>query len=254
MSCHDHRKRTVETTPQSSAELLTIFGRTNGYLLTEQTALEAVDGLAEIARDIITTATGAGVSLMDQDGKRVSVGATDDSVLAADNLQYELGEGPCISAWATGTPVYIGDTHTDDRWPEWTSAAAEGGVRSCLSVPLLHTPTGLGALKVYSDAAEAFTEEDRRLLINLARSAAALLGHIQASDLPQRISSDVKASLAERDTIGVARGILMERHNIDRQTAMNRLISLATNAGTTIGVQAAIISERQDGTRPTTGR
>lgn len=244
----------METTPRGSAELLTIFGRTNGHLLTKETAHEAVNGLAEVARDIIATATGAGVSLMDQTGQRVSVGATDDSVLAADDLQYELDEGPCISAWATGKPVYVGDTRVDPRWPGWTSAAAEGGVRSCLSVPLLHTRTGLGALKVYSDRVDAFTDEHRRLLVNLARSAAVLLGHIQASDLPQRISSDVKASLAERDTIGVARGILMERHNIDRQTAMNHLIALATDEGTTIAVQADIISERRNGTSPAAQR
>ena len=251
----------MNTTPPSSSsspslfppELLAIFGRTNGYLLTEQAAHDAVDGLAEIARDIIGAAEGAGVSLIDTDGTRVSVGATDPRVLEADDQQYELGQGPCMSAWLVGKPVYIADTHTDQRWQKWTTAAAPLGVRSCLSVPLLDKPTGLGAMKVYSNTIDAFSDEDRRLLINLARSAATLLGHIQASDTPQRISNDVKASLAERDTIGVARGILMERFDVDRQAAMNHLIDLATDANTTIGFMAAMISERQDDTEPTPG-
>ncbi|MHA7283894.1 GAF and ANTAR domain-containing protein [Arthrobacter sp. TMS2-4] len=230
---------------------MAIFGRTNGYLLTEQTAHDAVDGLAEIARDIIGAAEGAGVSLMDTDGRRMSVGATDPRVLEADDQQYELGQGPCMSAWVSGESVYITDTHTDQRWQRWTTAVAPLGVRSCLSVPLLDKPTGLGAMKVYSNTADAFSDEDRRLLINLARSAATLLGHIQAHDTPQRISNDVKASLAERDTIGVARGILMERLDMDRQVAMNHLINLATDANTTIGIMAARISERQNATKPT---
>ncbi len=235
--------------PDSSLppELLAVFGRTNGYLLTEQTAHDAVDGLAEIARDIIGAAEGAGVSIIDTDGTRMSVGATNPRVLEADNLQYEFGEGPCITAWSLGESVYIADTRTDDRFPRWASAVEPHGIRSCLSVPLLNTPAGLGAMKVYADTVDAFTDEDRRLLTNLARSAAALLGHIQASDTPQRISNDVKASLAERDTIGVARGILMERLDLDRQAAMNHLIDLATDADTTIGTMAARISERQDG-------
>ncbi|MCU1634498.1 MAG: hypothetical protein JWM61_3150 [Micrococcaceae bacterium] len=239
-------------TPGSSParELLAIFGRSNGYLLTEQTAHDAVDGLAGIARDIITSAEGAGVSIIDTDGTRTSVGATNPDVLEADNLQYEFGQGPCMSAWSTGEPTYIADTHTDDRFQKWTSAVAALGIRSCLSVPLLNRPTGLGAMKVYSTTVDAFTDEDRRLLMNLARSAAALLGHIQASDTPQRISDDVKASLANRDTIGVARGILMERFDLDRQAAMNHLIDLATDANTTIGTMAAIIGERQDGPYP----
>jgi GAF domain-containing protein len=230
-----------------------IFGRSNGYLLTEQTAHDAVNGLAEIARDIITAAEGAGVSIIDQDGTRVSVGATGPDVLEADNLQYEFGQGPCMRAWSTGEPVYIADTRTDDRFRQWTSAVTELGIRSCLSVPLLNKPAGLGAMKVYSTTIDAFTDGDRRLLINLARSAATLLGHIQASDTPQRISDDVRASLAERDTIGVARGILMERFDLDRQTAMNHLITLSTDANTTIGTMAAMISERQDGTDSTPG-
>lgn len=239
--------------PELPAELLAVFGRSNGYLLTEQTAHDAVDGLAEIARDIIGAATGAGVSIIDQDGTRVSVGATDARVREADDLQYEYGEGPCITAWSLGEPVIIADTHTDPRFQQWTSAVRELEVRSCLSVPLLSTPVGLGAMKVYSNTPDAFTTEDQKLLVNLARSAAALLGHIQASDTPQRISNDVKSSLAERDTIGVARGILMERLNLDRQTAMNHLIDLATDANTTIGIMTARISERQDRTNPTPG-
>jgi hypothetical protein len=86
--------------------------------------------------------------------------------------------------------------------------------------------------------------EDQRLLANLARSAAALLGHVQAGDIPQRISNEVKASLADRDTIGIARGVLMERFDLDKQAAMNRLIDLTTDARVTIGAMPAMISER----------
>ncbi|KQO00800.1 hypothetical protein ASF21_10800 [Arthrobacter sp. Leaf234] len=226
---------------------MTIFGRTNGYLLTEQTVHEAVESLAEVARDIIGPATGAGVSIIDQNGARVSVGATDPRVLEADDLQYTFNQGPCISAWSTGHPVNITDTHTDDRFQKRTTAVTELGIRSCLSVPLLSKSTGLGAMKVYSTTTDAFTNGDEKLLVNLAKSAAALIGHIQATDTPQRISNDVKTSLAERDTIGVARGVLMERFDLDRPTAMSYLIELATDANTTIGAMATMISERQDG-------
>ncbi|MUK03203.1 GAF domain-containing protein [Vibrio cholerae] len=243
----------MTTTPPPSSELFTIFGRTNGYLLTEETAHDAVDGLATVARDIISSAQGAGVSLMSPDGKRLSVGATDGHVLEADNLQYEFGEGPCIAAWSTGAPVVIADTHADERWPQWTAAAAASGIRSCLSVPLMHNQAGLGAMKVYSDQADAFSEVDRELLTNLARSAAALLGHVQANDTPQRISNHVKASLANRDTIGIARGILMERLHLNKQAAMDHLIDLATDARTTIGSIAAHVVERQDGSHNATG-
>jgi hypothetical protein len=168
----------------ASLELFTVFGRTKGYLLTEQTAHDAVEALAGVARDVIGAAQGAGVSIIDSSGHRTSVGATDEDVLEADNLQYDLGAGPCISAWATGTPTYIADTlrgtnnHPDtdtdtgtdldgeghggtgsgDGWQKWAAAAAAKGVRSCLSVPLLNRPAALGAMKVYSSVPDAFSD------------------------------------------------------------------------------------------------
>ncbi|MHA7240412.1 GAF and ANTAR domain-containing protein [Arthrobacter sp. TMS1-12-1] len=229
-------------TPPSSSDPSPIFGHIRGRLLTEQTAHDAVDGLAEAAVGIIRSAEGAGVSLIDTAGRRVSVGATSNAVLDADALQYEFGEGPCLSAWATGAPIYVADTRADDRWARWMTAAARNGIRSCLSVPLVKQEAALGAMKVYSASPDAFSDVDRRLLLNLARSAAALLGHIQTDDLPQRAGNELKAALASRDTIGITCGILMERHGIDRETAMAELIDLATSTGTSVWHQAMGIS------------
>jgi GAF domain-containing protein len=230
-------------------EIGVIIGRTKGFLLSDRTAHEAVDALAEVARDVIGHAEGAGVSLI-RDGERISVGATDAKVLEADTLQYKLGEGPCLSAWADVRPVIIADTTTDTRWSDWSGAAVRAGVRSCLSVPLVRGSGSIGAMKVYSSSPDAFNEVDQRLLANLAKSAAALLGHVQASDTPQRISDEVKESLASRDTISIARGVLMERHDLDRDEALTRIAALSSGRGTSMRDTAASISERQDGADP----
>lgn len=228
-------------------EIGVIIGRTRGFLLTDRTAQDAVDALAQVARDAIGHAEGAGVSLI-QNGTRTSVGATDGQVLEADTLQYTLGEGPCLSAWAESRPVRLQDTMTDTRWRAWAGAAADTGVRSCLSVPLIRGNTSIGAMKVYSSSPDAFTAEDQRLLTNLAKSAAALLGHVQSSDTPQRISDAVKESLATRDTIGIARGILMERHDLDRDEALTRIATLSGGQRTSMGDTAASIALRRNGT------
>jgi GAF domain-containing protein len=187
------------------------------------------------------------VSLI-QNGERTSVGATDAQVLKADTLQYTLGEGPCLSAWADIWPVIIADTMTDTRWRTWAAAAAETGVRSCLSVPLVRGSTSIGAMKVYSSSPDAFNDADQRLLTNLAKSAAALLGHVQASDTPQRISNAVKETLATRDIIGIARGILMERYDLDRDEALTRITTLSAGQRMLMGDIAASIAQRRNGT------
>ena len=82
---------------------------------TVQTALRLVTTLA-----VTTTAgtTGAGVTVVDEHGRR-STAASDAAVERADAVQYELDEGPCLTAWRSREPVRVDDTATDRRWPRW---------------------------------------------------------------------------------------------------------------------------------------
>lgn len=140
---------TLESAP---GELTTVFAQLQGMMLGEDDATIAVQHLARVAHQMIASSNGAGVSLLSDDGDRTSSAYTGDSVQAADALQYELGQGPCLSAWATGELQRVDDTLTDDRWASWQEAAAELGIRSVFSVPLSHRGRSLGALKVYARA------------------------------------------------------------------------------------------------------
>lgn len=226
-------------------ELGVIIGRSKGYLLTEQTAQHAVNELAEAARSVIEHAEGAGVSLI-MGGERTSVGYTDSYVLTADQLQYELGEGPCLTAWATGQAQVIEDTTTDERWKHWNAAAADAGVRSCATSPLIRGKEPIGALKVYSREADAFSSADTQVLANLATAAAALLGHIQASDTPQRINAELNNALQSKSTTDTARGIIMERHNLDPDQALEHLLTLAVTTRMTMAEVSRTIVTRQE--------
>lgn len=208
-------------------ELAVVFGRVRGLLLTEQTVQHAIDLLAEAARDLIPGAVGAGVSLIHQ-GQRTSTGATDTLVRRADELQYELSEGPCLSAWSTASPVRTDDTLApDQRWARWAAAAAAMSVRSCQSVPLIQGRTTIGAMKVYSTDAGAFDETTERALTRFAVPAAALLSHVQTTETPQQIRSELSAALHLRDRIGMAKGILMAQLGIDDRAAFRELVTRA---------------------------
>jgi GAF domain-containing protein len=199
-------------------------------VLTQETAQHAVDLLAAVARETTPQAFGAGVSLIQQ-SQRVSVGATDLLVRTADDLQYSLGEGPCLSAWSTSRPVLIQDTSADERFPRWNRAAVEAGVRSCLSVPLLHGSGSLGAMKVYSTEPGAFDDVDRTRLTSLSVAASALLGHVQTSESVTRISSELRESLRSRDLVGIAKGILMQRDGLTEAEALAALTARARSTG-----------------------
>ncbi|MHA7181726.1 GAF and ANTAR domain-containing protein [Arthrobacter sp. MDB2-24] len=215
-------------------ELAVVFGRVRGLLLTQETVQHAVDLLAEAARDLIHGAVGAGVSLIHH-GQRTSTGATDTLVRRPDELQYELqyelSEGPCLSAWSTGAPVRADDTTApDQRWPRWAAAAAKMSVRSCQSVPLIQGRTTIGAMKVYSTEAGAFDETTERALTRFSVPAAALLSHVQTTDTPRQIRSELAAALQMRDRVGMAKGMLMAQLGVDDRGAFRELMARAERA------------------------
>ena len=211
----------------SVSELTVAFARIQGMLLSEKNATTAVDQLAQVARAVIGTAIGAGASLFDDTGGASSTGATDALTAAADALQYELGEGPCLDAWATGAMVRIDDTAEETRWPDWCAAAHPQGIRSVLSTPLVLGDRKVGAMKVYARDPGAFTVEDEGTLGLLAGAVAVLLGCAQSSDAPHRLSASLQEALADRQEVGVAVGVLMERHGTDVQEARAALLDEA---------------------------
>jgi len=220
-------------------ELSGVVGRITGLLLTEETVSHAVEQLARATRDAIEPSMGAGVSLLDPRGVRVSAGATDRVVEQADALQYELGEGPCLSAWASGATVRMDDAATERRWPRWITAVAPLQVASTLSAPLLVKGAGcIGALKVYSTQPAAFDRHAQDLLQSLAAPAAALLAHIQTSETPHRSGAELGQALRSRDLIAQAKGVLLERHGLEEDEAMAALVRAARREGISLRVLA----------------
>ncbi|MGQ1839929.1 GAF and ANTAR domain-containing protein [Kocuria turfanensis] len=211
-------------TESPMAELSMVFARLSGMLLSEDGAAGAARRLAEAACVLVDGATGAGVSLLDEAGRRRTTGSTGGSVDAADALQYELGEGPCLSAWATGVAQRVEDTTEDRRWPAWSAAAAGAGIRAVLSVPLVRQDRALGAMKVYAAAPHAFTAREEQVLGLLAEAAATLLGSALAPEAPNRLSASLRAALADRRAVDLATGMLMERHGTDAQSARITLL------------------------------
>ena len=192
--------------------------------MSGQDVTTAVHQLARAAHSMIPTAVGTGISLLGEDGSRNTIASTDTAVDVADTLQYELGTGPCLSAWTTGQTQRIDDTTTDPRWTAWQAAAAGTGIRSVLSAPMVCLDRRLGVLKVYAITPGAFGRAEERLLGLLADAAAGLLGADQAVDAPALLSAPWERALNSRELIGLAVGVLMTRDHLNPETARAALV------------------------------
>src|SRR4051812_50047683 len=79
-------------------ELAAVFARMSGLLMSEETTSTAVNLVTALAREAIPGAVGAGVTLVDDRGGKTTSGASDPVVEKADSMQYEVDEGPGLTA------------------------------------------------------------------------------------------------------------------------------------------------------------
>jgi len=177
---------------------------------------ETVDQIVAFAVEAIDTAYG-GITLVKSGGRAYStVGATHQSVIEADRIQYELRQGPCVDAAADSKIVVSSYLATDERWPEWGPKASALGFNSVLSAELLARGRRIGALNLYGTSEATFSPEDIALAALFARQGALALGYARSEE-------GLREALETRTVIGQAQGVLMERFEIDADRAFATL-------------------------------
>jgi GAF domain-containing protein len=226
-----------------SDELSHLAARTAGLTLGDGTAATALRLATSIAHEASPGSTGAGITVVADDGWRTAA-ASSTQVDQVDALQYRLGEGPCIVAAAERTVVTVHDTVADERWPRWGAEAAGVGVRSALSVPVVAGDHGLGAVKVYGPTPVPFDPQVERLLSLFAALVAVLVVDERARERGGRWADELRQAVRDRDTVNIARGVLMTRDGIDRETALAALVSLSAREGRSVAeVSAGVVRD-----------
>jgi GAF domain-containing protein len=220
-------------------ELAGVAARMSGLLLSRETVDSVLELIVSLAGTTIAAAAGAGVTLVDDEGRPATTSASGPLVRDADTLQYRLGEGPCLSALAECAPMRIDDVTTERRWPRWCAAAGEAGLRSVLSTPLVTEDGCLGAIKVYATASGAFGRSDDETLATFAGRAAVLVANARAYERASRFSERFKNTLRDRDVVTMAKGFLMGRDGVGEDTAFDRLLARARADGRTPAEAAA---------------
>ena len=212
-------------------ELGRVYARMSGLLLSEETVDTALDIITSLALDTVEGAVAAGVTLLDDNGDKESAAATSEVAARADALQYELDEGPCLTASRTRQLVRIDDLEQDDRWPRWREAALGLGLRACLSAPMMSQGRVLGAIKVYGREPGTFVGRSESLMPRYADQAAILLANVASLEQASRLSENLQQALRARNVIAMASGILMERHQLSEEQAFLRLVESARASG-----------------------
>ena len=186
--------------------------------------------LVHLAARQVRGAEACGLTL-DRDSTGVTVASTGPLAQRADERQYEVDTGPCLESMRTGTVVRVDDMATEDRWTPFPARAAELGVRSSLSLPLVVEGRNSGALNLYATEPRVFSADDEATAADWAQQATgALTVALRIADSDERTES-LLGGLDTRATIGQAVGLLMaqERCTADRAFDLLRIASQRRN-------------------------
>ena len=195
---------------QELSDVLSEFART---MLTDFPIQGILDHLVKRIVDVLPI-TAAGVTLITPDTDPRYVAASDASALRYEELQTELGEGPCLAAYRTGEAVAVADLRNETRFPVFTPRALEAGLVAVFTFPLCHGDERLGALDLYRDTPGSLDAATMAAAQTLADVAAAYLLNAQARDDLRESSNRARETSLHDSLTGLPNRVLFfERLN-----------------------------------------
>lgn len=192
-------------------------------LSAEPSVLATLQRIVDVAAETIDGCEGAGLLLVSK--REIVVGAWSNKLVhEIEEMEYEIGEGPCIDAiWER--PTFESSDLRDEtsRWPTFANRAVGAGIESMLAFRLFASEETLGALDLYSSRRGAFDESARALGTVFAAHAALALAGAQIHERDLAEVAGLREALSSRDVIGQAKGILMAIRHIDADAAFDLL-------------------------------
>jgi hypothetical protein len=194
-------------------------------LQAEADSSDTMNLAVTLAVEVVHGAEDAAISLVHRSRTVETPAATSERAFKVDQIQYELKQGPCLSAIWDEEVVSCPNLESEDRWGEWAPRTVrETEIRSMLSFRMFTQKDRVGALSVYSTQPRAFTGVDVDNGISLA-------AHTAIAVVTARHDENMDVALDSRSLIGQATGIVMARYDIDavRAFAVLKRISQHTN-------------------------
>jgi GAF domain-containing protein len=218
-------------------------------LLTTDSVEQFLHELAVLSVQAVDGAMSCGMSLR-QHGKARTAACTDPDAAAADEIQYESGDGPCLHAVRHGRPVRIDDTTASERWPRFSRRAAELGIRSCYALPLVVDGEPVGALVLYARRPGAFGPAEAKRADRFASDASGALTLALRMASCADLNDQLRSSIASRAIIDQALGVIMATEHCPQDRALALLKAISQNNNVRLRDLAASIVMRVSGEPP----
>jgi hypothetical protein len=184
--------------------------------------------LCEVCAEVTGT-TGAGIMLMSGEVPWGSLCTTNAVSALIEDLQYTLGEGPCVDAYHQDRPVLEPDlaAPATPRWFAFTGPAVAAGVRAAFGFPMPVGAVRLGALNLYNDRPGPLTDEQHADALVMADLAAQAVLVLQADAPPGKLATELEAAADFQYVVHQAAGMVAVQLGISVGQALVRLRAFA---------------------------
>lgn len=182
---------------------------------------------------------GAGLMLADADHHLRNVAVSDERLSHLEELQVRHQEGPCIAAFDDKELVGAEDLTQDRRWPAFSAAAVDRGVRAVLASPLPYNQDAVGVVAVLSEKRRPWSAEGELALLAFTDLAALLIASTMHSQQQSELAMQLQGALNTRAIIEQAKGILIGQQGLSAHAAYEQLRAQARTERRKIAAVAA---------------
>lgn len=154
--------------------------------------------------------TGAGIIVMADSGPGAMLASTDGPARIMEELQFTLGEGPCVDASTSGRPVLQPELARTaaQRWPGFAAGALGAGVRAIFAFPLQVGGIRVGVLDLYRDVEGALDDCELAEALAFADAATSVLLQLQATSGPEGRQAGLVELIEDRAEVHQATGMI----------------------------------------------
>ena len=213
--------------------------------------MKVEDAMQEIVRSThaIFDVDGAGLMLADADHHLRNVAVSDDRMAHLEELQIQHREGPCVAAFEDKELVGAEDLTEEARWPLFSAAAVERGVRAVLASPLPYNQDAVGVVAVLSEDRHPWSAEGELALLAFTDLAALLIASMMQGQEQSLLAAQLQTALNSRAVIEQAKGVLIGRDGLSAHEAYEQLRAQARSERRKLAAVSAEVVKNAAGRR-----
>jgi hypothetical protein len=196
---------------------------------------------------LVLPVDGAALAVMTGSGSREMVYATDSVAQELDELQFTLGEGPCIDAFRERRPVLEAAMDAEaaqDRWPGFAREAVELGAQAAFAFPLQAAGVAFGVLELYRSSPGGLTDAELHTALLIVTAA----DHLVLDELSRSTRSGAgvlgPGRSGSHPEVHQATGMVAVQLGVPMQEALSRLRAAAYSGDQTIDEVARDVVSR----------